>query len=102
MQTGLVEYALVKIVPRAARASRLGVWTVGCSAYPAIFGLCSSDMMTRKFSALISVILKIDHALAGQSIALHLRAHSRPCLRVSASPPPVSGARQALGDVRDP
>ena len=47
-QTGLVVYAEVKRVPRAANASRFGVEITGCPAQPITFGLCSSDMMTMR------------------------------------------------------
>src|SRR6185436_2133504 len=57
MQTGLVVYAALKRVPRAASASRFGVWMTGWPALPSTFGLCSSDMMTRTFFAFIALIL---------------------------------------------
>src|SRR4051812_23757112 len=37
------------MVPRAASASILGVFTSGCPLQPVIFGLCSSDMMMTRF-----------------------------------------------------
>src|SRR6185436_12009697 len=57
MQTGLVVYAALKRVPRAASASRFGVWITGWPALPSTFGLCSSDMMTRRFLGLTALIL---------------------------------------------
>src|SRR5690242_21924153 len=57
MHTGLVVYAALKRVPRLASASRFGVWITGWPPQPSTFGLCSSDMITRRLRGFTAAII---------------------------------------------
>src|SRR5262249_48689393 len=54
-QIGDGVYAAVKRQPRAASASSAGVLIIGCPAYPAILGLCSSDIRTSRFCGVAAI-----------------------------------------------